>query len=184
MGLIGENGAGKSTLIKLLLGVTPSDGGEIRVFGQEALTPRLRERIGVAFDQCWFSDALNLRDVEAILRGLYPRAWNTEMFFALADRLGLGAKQKIAEYSSGMKAKLGILSAVCHAPDLLVLDEPTNALDEDGVALLERIIGEERERGVALLVSSHDASFIDAVATRVYHMAFGKVRNAEERGQV
>ena len=117
VGLIGENGAGKSTLIKLLLGVIPSDGGEIGVFGQQFLTPALRERIGVAFDQCWFSAVLNLRDVEAIMRGLYPRTWDQGMFCELAEKLGLPERQRIAEYSSGMKAKLGILSSICHAPD-------------------------------------------------------------------
>ncbi len=176
VGLIGENGAGKSTLIKLLLGVIPSDGGEIGVFGQQFLTPALRERIGVAFDQCWFSDALNLRDVEAILRGLYPRAWNTEMFFALADRLGLGAKQKIAEYSSGMKAKLGILSAVCHAPDLLVLDEPTNSLDPVMRFDVNRMIRDFGESGgKTVLFSSHIVNELEDFADRILLMRGGTI---------
>lgn len=176
VGLIGENGAGKSTLIKLLLGVIPSDGGEIGVFGQQSLTPALRERIGVAFDQCWFSAVLNLRDVEAIMRGLYPRTWDQGMFCELAEKLGLPERQRIAEYSSGMKAKLGILSSICHAPDLLVLDEPTNSLDPVMRHDVNRMIQDFGEAGgKTVLFSSHIVNELEDFVDRILLMKGGTI---------
>lgn len=176
VGLIGENGAGKSTLIKLLLGVIPSDGGEIGVFGQQFLTPALRERIGVAFDQCWFSAVLNLRDVEAIMRGLYPRTWDQGMFCELAEKLGLPERQRIAEYSSGMKAKLGILSSICHAPDLLVLDEPTNSLDPVMRHDVNRMIQDFGEAGgKTVLFSSHIVNELEDFVDRILLMKGGTI---------
>ena len=110
------------------------------------------------------------------MRGLYPRAWNTEMFFALADRLGLGAKQKIAEYSSGMKAKLGILSAVCHAPDPLVLDEPTNSLDPVMRFDVNRMIRDFGESGgKTVLFSSHIVNELEDFADRILLMRGGAI---------
>lgn len=176
VGLIGENGAGKSTLIKLLLGVIPSDGGEIGVFGQQSLTPALRERIGVAFDQCWFSAVLNLRDIEAIMRGLYPRTWDQGMFCELAEKLGLPERQRIAEYSSGMKAKLGILSSICHAPDLLVLDEPTNSLDPVMRHDVNRMIQDFGEAGgKTVLFSSHIVNELEDFVDRILLMKGGTI---------
>lgn len=176
VGLIGENGAGKSTLIKLLLGVIPSDGGEIGVFGQQSLTPALRERIGVAFDQCWFSAALNLRDVEAIMRGLYPRTWDQGMFCELAEKLGLPERQRIAEFSSGMKAKLGILSSICHVPDLLVLDEPTNSLDPVMRHDVNRMIQDFGEAGgKTVLFSSHIVNELEDFVDRILLMKGGTI---------
>ncbi len=176
VGLIGENGAGKSTLIKLLLGVIPSDGGEIGVFGQQFLTPALRERIGVAFDQCWFSAVLNLRDIEAITRGLYPRTWDQGMFCELAEKLGLPERQRIAEYSSGMKAKLGILSSICHAPDLLVLDEPTNSLDPVMRHDVNRMIQDFGEAGgKTVLFSSHIVNELEDFVDRILLMKGGTI---------
>ena len=176
VGLIGENGAGKSTLIKLLLGIIRSDGGEIEWFGEDVLSAGLRERIGVTFDQCWFSDVLNLDEVERIMQNLYPRTWDGEMYFRLADTFGLPRKRKIAEYSSGMRAKLGILSAICHTPDLLLLDEPTNSLDPVMRRDVNRIMREFAKMGrKTVLFSSHIVNELEEFADSILLMKDGRI---------
>lgn len=176
VGLIGENGAGKSTFIKLLLGITRSDAGEVELFGEKALSTRLRERIGVAFDQCCFSGVLNLGEVEAIMRNLYPRSWDACRYFRLAEAFSLPSDKMIAEYSSGMRAKLSILSAICHVPDLLVLDEPTSSLDPVMRRDVNRIIRKfGEEGGKTVLFSSHIVNELEELADRILLMKGGRI---------
>lgn len=176
VGLVGENGAGKSMLIKLLLGIVLPDDGESRLLGSSDLAPELLERVGVTFDQFWFSDVLNLDEVERIMHDLYPHAWDSELCRRLADSFGLSRKKRIAEYSSGMRAKLGILSAICHTPDLLVLDEPTNSLDPVMRRDVNRIVREFAETGgKTVLYSSHIVNELEEFADRILLMKDGRI---------
>jgi ABC-2 type transport system ATP-binding protein len=184
--LEGENGSGKTMAMRVVCGLVRPDSGTVevsgkRLWGEVSFPPS----VGLLIETPALLDGYNALDNLSLLASIRGVASKDDLRRTI-ERVGLdpASKKPVRKFSLGMRQRLGIAMAIMEAPELLVLDEPTNALDEDGVALLERIIGEERERGVALLVSSHDASFIDAVATRVYHMAFGKVRNAEERGQV
>ena len=90
-------------------------------------------------------------------------------------RVGLDADdtRKYKKYSLGMKQRLGIAAAIFEHPDILILDEPVNALDEDGVALVQQIIEEEKQRGALILLSCHDREFLEGASDVLYRMKAG-----------
>lgn len=92
-------------------------------------------------------------------------------------RVGLDPENKKAfkKYSLGMKQRLGIAAAVLERPDLILLDEPTNALDEDGAAMVQRVIQEERERGALIILSCHDPRVLSSLADEIYHIQEGRL---------
>ena len=129
-GFIGANGAGKSTTFKAILGLISYDGGEIELFGnkREAPTVEDKQRIGAVLAESCFSGELNVNDVARILAAFYP-AFDRKLFTDKARELSLPMDKRIKEFSTGMKAKLRVLSAICHKAELLILDEPTAGLD-------------------------------------------------------
>ncbi len=92
-------------------------------------------------------------------------------------RVGLDPedRRKYYKYSLGMKQRLGIAAAILEKPDLVLLDEPLNALDQDGIALIRRVILEERDRGALILLACHDQNEMDRLADTVFTMAEGKI---------
>lgn len=121
--------------------------------------------------------------------GQYTGAENLEMLASLhqnvakedvrtlLEKVGLAADgdTKYRKYSLGMKQRLGIAGAILGKPELLLLDEPTNALDTKGVELLREIIGEERQRGAAVVVACHDAAFLESVSDEIYCLENGQL---------
>ena len=135
-GLIGKNGAGKSTLMKLILGLVKKDGGEIRVFGEE-VSPKnqkdLNKNLGALIENPSFYDHLSgYENLEIIcsLKGI-----NKAEISKTLDLVGLHnvGKKKARDYSLGMKQRLGIAIALIGNPKLLILDEPINGLDPQGI---------------------------------------------------
>lgn len=122
-GLVGKNGAGKSTVIKLILGLTKADDGQIMLFGKEIEKLPVADKtgIGASLAESGFSTQLNLLDVKKILRKMYPE-FQQSYFEQKCRELHLPEKKRIREYSTGMKAKLKILVAMTHQAKLLVLD--------------------------------------------------------------
>lgn len=177
VGLVGENGSGKTMLMRAVLGLLRPSEGEVWVSGK---------RLG---KDCDFPpDAGILIENPALLPQFSARK-NLELLCSLRNkvsevdidttirRVGLNSSNKkpVKTYSLGMKQRLGIAEAIIEKSELVVLDEPTNALDEDAIELVKQIIKEEKERGAAVLVSSHDSDFIEAVCDRTYTMRLGKV---------
>ena len=130
MGLIGENGAGKSTTLKLLLNLLKKDGGEIALFGLDPAKQehKIKEQIGVVFDENFFHDVLRAKDIPSIMRPIYAN-WDDRLYDSLCARFQLPAEKRIKEYSRGMKMKLSLAAALSHNAKLLLLDEHTAALD-------------------------------------------------------
>ena len=129
-GMIGRNGAGKTTIFKASLGLIHTDGGEIRIMGK---TPRKlknedKEKIGVVLSDATFSGILTAKDASAILKKMYHR-FDEADFKEKCRRFQIPMDKKIKEMSTGMKAKLKILTALSYNPEFLVLDEPTSGLD-------------------------------------------------------
>ena len=146
-GLLGRNGAGKTTIMKMILGLTPITSGEVDVFGQniKGHEKRIYPRIGAIIETPGFYPNLtgteNL-EIFAKLRGTpQPNAVKNAL-----EVVGLPYKDKklFSKYSLGMKQRLGIAAAVMEHPDLILLDEPTNALDESGVDMLGDIVKKEK----------------------------------------
>lgn len=188
-GLIGANGAGKSTTFKAILNLISIDAGEITVFGKphDALTEKEKEDIGVALSDAGFSEYLTIKDVTAIMRGMYTKFDDVD-FLAKCKRFGLPERKKIKEFSTGMKAKLKLLSAMSHGAKLLILDEPTAGLDvvarEELLELLQDYLDETGEKGEerSVLISSHISSDLEKFCDDLYMIDNGKIILHEETG--
>lgn len=177
-GLIGANGAGKSTSFKAALGLVSLDGGEITVFGKDSrkLTPQDKEKLGVVLSDAGFCEYLTILDIALILRHMYKK-FSEEAFLNRCREFCLPLKQKVKEFSTGMKAKLKLLVAISHEAEFLILDEPTSGLDvvvrEELLALLQDYLEEKEERSV--LISSHISGDLEKFCDDFYMIHEGKI---------
>jgi ABC-2 type transport system ATP-binding protein len=168
-GLIGVNGAGKTTFVKALLGVVSTNGGELRVLGGAPQDVSVRARIGYVPERLALPASLHasayLQSV-ARLKGL--RRADDEIGRQLV-RVGLGAeaRERIGRFSKGMRQRLALAAALLGAPELLILDEPTDGVDPLGRAEIRRVLSEERARGATLLLNSHLLSETERLCDRV-----------------
>jgi len=181
-GLLGQNGAGKTTTILMLLGLTEPSGGSARVVGLDPARGPLevKRRVGYMPDQVGFYGDLtgreNLRYTARLNR--VPRDLTETTIDEVLDQVGLSdrADDKTDTYSRGMLQRLGIADALVKDPDVLILDEPTTAIDPLGVGevleLLRRLV---RERGMAILLSSHLLNQVQSVCDRIGIFASGRL---------
>ena len=171
--LIGLNGAGKTTLMRVALGMSRPDSGTIEVLGYDVANAPATCWAGVGhmietpFAYPELSVTENLY-AAARLHGV-DRSKAHEAVREIVSRLGLEpfAKRRAAALSLGNKQRVGLASALVHRPRLLILDEPTNALDPSGVVLLRDLVREVAEAGTGVLVSSHHLDEVARVADRI-----------------
>lgn len=169
-GFLGQNGAGKSTTIRMLLTLIEPDEGEIEIFGLNLRQHRkeILKRTGAVIerpDLYKYLSALDNLSIFARLSGM--KASRKQLMDQLA-MVGLAerADSRVKTYSQGMKQRLGLACALVHDPGLIILDEPTNGLDPQGIAeMREMIIRLSREGGKTLLVSSHLLSEMEMMAS-------------------
>ena len=177
-GLVGKNGAGKGTAIKLMLGLAKPDSGSISVLGSEGreLSPAVKQKIGVSLAESGFSTQLTVEDVKHILSKMYP-AFEQNLFEKQCGSLKLPTNKKIKEFSTGMKAKLRVLTAITHKAELLILDEPTAGLDVEArneiLDLLREYVAENEKR--TILISSHIATDLESLCDDIYLIHDGKL---------
>lgn len=168
-GLKGKNGSGKTMLMRAISGlITPTEGtieinGEI--LGKEISFPR---SIGVLIENPSFIPSYTgLKNLQ-VLASIQKRINDDEIRESLSD-IGLepSDKRTFRKYSLGMKQRLGIAAAVMEHPDIIILDEPINALDESGVTLVRKILKREKDRGAIIIVACHDAEELNALADEI-----------------
>ena len=182
-GLIGANGAGKSTIFKGILDLISLDGGPIEIFGKDykTLSKKEKEKLGVVLAESGFSGFLTVQDVAKILENMYSQ-FDKAMFFDYCKRYQLPLKKQIKEFSTGMKAKLKILTAISHKAEFLLLDEPTTGLDvlarEDLLSMLREYMEENENR--TILISSHISTDLEGLCDDLYMIDNGKVVLHEE----
>lgn len=178
-GFLGQNGAGKSTTIRMLLTLITPTAGTIRIFGMDLRTHRAQilRRVGAIIerpDLYKYLTALENLKLFAAMSGLKPtRAALMEQLelVGLAER----AESKVRTFSQGMKQRLGIATALVHNPDLIILDEPTNGLDPQGIADIRNLILHlSRDRQKTLVVSSHLLSEMEVLADSMLIIDKGK----------
>lgn len=162
-GLLGINGAGKSTLMKILFGLERADSGRILFDGRE----RTHQQLGALIERPAIYGNLSAYDnlkTKALLYGL-PK----EHILQVLEQIGLAdtGKKKAGKFSLGMKQRLGLGMAILTQPDFLILDEPTNGLDPDGILELIQLIRRLKAQGMTILVSSHQLSEISKVADSI-----------------
>ena len=171
-GVLGPNGSGKSTLLRLLLGLVRPDAGTITLFGLP-LAPhhdRILRRVGALIDKPDFYEYLSAYHNLALLSRLSGLRLPRQQIMGRLAQAGLAARahSKVKTFSQGMRQRLGIAQALLHDPDLLILDEPTNGLDPQGVADVRALILRlNQEHGKTVLLSSHLLPEIERVATHV-----------------
>lgn len=168
-GLIGRNGAGKTTILKMISGLAAPTSGEIAIFGKTGRAGReMTGRVGALIEQPGIypnlTAAENLK-IKCIARGVRKKGTVEE----LLETVGLqnAGRKKTRNFSLGMKQRLGIALALVGDPDLLVLDEPINGLDPQGIAeVRETLLRLNRERDITMIISSHILEELSKIATQ------------------
>lgn len=179
-GFCGPNGAGKSTTLKMLLGLVRPTEGEISLFGRK-MTAKNRIEIlrqtGSLIESPSYYAHLTGRENLEILQGLLkvPKE-NVDKVLKIVRLDGQG-KKKAANYSLGMKQRLGLAGALLNFPKLLILDEPTNGLDPAGIQEMRELIRSLPEKyGMSVIISSHLLSEIDQIVDDIGIIANGKLK--------
>jgi ABC-2 type transport system ATP-binding protein len=186
VGLLGRNGSGKTTLINIAIGMLYPGSGSVRVFG---LSPTdnpvaVKERIGHVEEEGTLRGRQTIREVIAFYRGVFPK-WDDGLEREILDRFGLSRKARISRLSKGQRRQVALLCAVCHRPELLLLDEPASGLDpaarreflEAAILLLNR-------EGTTILFSSHQMNDVERLGGRMVLLDEGKVKLDRELDRV
>ena len=177
VGLIGENGAGKTTTIKSILNITKAEG-TIKVFGKDSVKneKEIKEETGVVLDDSFLSDYLTAKQVNSIMKDFY-KTWNEEKYMNLLKQFNLPADKLIKDFSSGMKMKLKIATAISHNPKLLILDEPTSGLDpvvrNEILDIFRRYIEEDETRSI--LLSTHITTDLEHISDYIVFIEKGRM---------
>lgn len=176
-GIIGHNGGGKTVLLKIICGLMPANSGEIFI-GNRKLKGGCGcyFNIGAIIENPGFlprqSGIKNLQYLASIRHKITNVQVAAEM-----ERVGLDPtdKKHVGNYSLGMRQRLGLAQAIMENPDILILDEPMNGLDKDGVADMRRYLLDLKEQGKTILIASHSAEDIDILCDTVYEINKGKL---------
>ena len=176
-GFRGKNGSGKTMLFRAICGLINVDSGEIiidnKVLGKDISFPN---SLGVLIEYPGFLDNLtgfrNLKYL-AEIKGIISDKYIEEAI----KKVGLDPKdtRKFKKYSLGMKQRLGIAQAIMEDPELIILDEPTNALDIDGVRLINDIILDMKSKGKTILIANHDKEELESVADKILFVDRGRI---------
>lgn len=177
-GLLGHNGAGKSTAIGMMLGQVWPTRGEVRVCGHDVATHRQEalQKVGAIFEAPIFYDYLSgWRNLEILSH--YTARTSPKRIREVIDWVGLTGreKSKVRTYSHGMRARLALAQALLPKPELLILDEPSNGLDPEGIhEMRETILRLHREMGLTILLSSHLLNEVEQLCKHIAVMHQGK----------
>ncbi len=185
-GLVGENGAGKTTLIKPVLGLLVPNSGPVCVFGMDPVRypDQVLARIGYLSENRDLPDWMRINELIRFTSTFYPE-WDRGYASELLETFDLDPKAKIKHLSRGERAQAGLLIALAHRPDLLVLDEPSSGLDpvvrRDILSAIIRTVADE---GRTVLFSSHLLDEVDRVADHVTMIHKGRVVLSASRDEV
>ncbi|MCM1024345.1 MAG: ATP-binding cassette domain-containing protein [Prevotella sp.] len=182
-GFIGRNGSGKTVVFKLMTGLLLPDSGQITIDGKNfGAKGSFYDSMGVMIETPGFiphySGMKNLKILNAMSANPVPAA----EIAALMSRLELDPKNRrpVRTYSLGMRQKLGIVQAVMNKPELLVLDEPMNSLDDRSVGLVRELFAELNGGGTTVVLASHIAEDIQSLCTRKFRISGASVSEVTE----
>ncbi len=168
--LFGPNGAGKTTLLRILATLQAPSSGEFIIFGQDGVAQKdvVREKIMLIAHGSHLYDELSATENLQFALGLRGQSPDGPQIKRALDRTGIGAfaDLKIRQFSAGMKKRLDLTKVILAQPQLLLLDEPYNALDQSGVAITNQLIQETMDRGGTVFMTTHDRDKATQIATR------------------
>lgn len=183
-GFKGINGSGKTMLMRLIAGLIKPDRGGIIIDGKVLWRDiSFPESVGILIESPTFLDGLtgfkNLKTLASIKNIIT----DNDIRKSLSD-VGLDPdlSKKYKAYSLGMKQRLGIAAAIMERPEVILLDEPTNALDGEGIELVKALIERERNRGALVVVSCHDESIISELSDEIVYLSEGKIIDIKSIG--
>lgn len=176
----GKNGSGKTMLFRAICGLITIDSGEILVNGKKIGPNSVGNNIGLLLENPSFLDGLtayqNLKMIASI-----QNIVSDDRILEVISLVGLfdSKYKKYEAYSLGMKQRLAIANVIMEDPEILIFDEPTNAIDEEGIEVLKKIIKQEKDKGKTILISSHEKNFISELADYYFYMSKGRLTNKE-----
>lgn len=176
-GLSGINGSGKTMIMRVLCGLLKPDKGEVIIDGKKlGKDIDFPESVGLLLESPAFLGGYSAFDNLKKLAELNGKVDKSEIEKTI-ERVGLDPydPKKAKKFSLGMKQRLGIAMALVGSPELVILDEPTNALDSSGVEIVQKIISEERSRGALVVVACHDKNVLESVADKIFVINKGKI---------
>jgi ABC-2 type transport system ATP-binding protein len=178
-GFLGPNGAGKTTTIMMLLGIEKPTSGQVFLFGQSLPENyfEIKRRIGVLAEHQYFYDDMTAREYLSFFADLYRLENKEDRIESLLEVVDLRqfGDVRALDYSRGMQQKLGIIRALLHDPELLILDEPVSALDPFGTLEIRHLLQEQVKHGKTVFISSHILSEVEQTADRIGIMNRGEL---------
>lgn len=176
-GLIGRNGSGKTMLMKCICGIVPITSGKISVNGEViGKDVDIPSNVGVIIETPGFLPNYSGFNNLKFLAKIKSKIGANEIKAAISS-VGLNPddKKHVGKFSLGMRQRLGLAQAIMENPDLLILDEPMNGLDKDGVNDMRQYLLDLKEQGKTILIASHSAEDIDVLCDTVHEMDKGKI---------
>lgn len=176
VGIRGINGSGKTMVLRAIAGLIRVDGS-VEIGGKKMEPGECPKDIGVLVDMPGFLPEFTGKKNLQLL-GMLQEGVTEEDIEEAMNAVGLDPKDRrhYKKYSLGMKERLGIAQAILKKPKLILLDEPTNGIDSDGIQILEELLWRLKEAGSTIVVTSHDRDFLDAVTSQCYEMKEGSLR--------
>ncbi len=177
-GVIGRNGSGKSVLLKMICGLVLPDEGEIEVDGKAVTDGKFPQNIGVILDCAGFLPQQSGIENLSIIAKVRNKIGRKELEEVMR-KVGLdpALRVKVGKYSLGMKQRLALAQAIMEEPELLILDEPMNAIDADTVVEMRRLLKELKEKNqVTIILTSHNHEDIENLCTSVYEIGDHSLR--------
>ena len=177
VGFVGENGAGKTTTIKSILNITNSSGS-IKILGKniKQYEKEIKQNIGVVLDDIFLSEYLTAKQINSIMKDIYNE-WNENKYINYLKQFNLPINKLLKDYSSGMKMKLKIATAISHNPKLLILDEPTSGLDpvvrNEILDIFRNYIEEDETRSI--FISTHITTDLEHISDYIVFIKNGEI---------
>jgi ABC-2 type transport system ATP-binding protein len=178
LGLIGRNGAGKTTLLRIAMGMLAPHTGSVHVFGLSPTADPIgvKKRVGYVSEDQVLPPSSSIAELIEFHAWLFPQ-WDRRLERDLTERFGLSVKSHIRALSKGQARQVALLLAICHRPELLILDEPAGGLDPAARReFLEASIQLLNREGSAILFSSHNLQDIERIGARIVLLDHGSVR--------
>ncbi|MBV9494896.1 MAG: ABC transporter ATP-binding protein [Acidobacteria bacterium] len=180
--LLGRNGAGKSSLVRCLVGQQKPNAGGVALFGEDVWKRRaaLMDRVGVVSEEADAPPEMRVAALARFSAKLY-RSWNQDAVDERLKRFGIAASSRYGDLSKGQKKQVALAMALAPSPELLILDDPTLGLDVVArKVLFEEVIAELADRGITVLLTTHDLGGIEGIADRVGILRDGRLVLDEE----